>query len=833
MKRNISFLIVFNFLLLPFVLPVRVQAAQHIGINAPAGSERFGQQVAALPNGNIVVTDPLYDAPGPVANVGAVYLYNGATQALISTLTGSAADDRVGSGGVTVLSNGNFVIASPQWGSSDVGAVTWGSRTIGIAGVVSVSNSLIGSTPNDLAGNRGVTTLPNGNYVVRSPAWDGAAADVGAVTWGDGTTGVTGAVSDANSLVGSTESDQVGSRGVTVLANANYVVRSPGWHGPGVNTGAATWGSGTTGISGIVSPSNSLVGFRAGDLVGDWDVIALPNGNYVVLTPTALGGSGAVTWGDGVSGVAGVVSQFNSLVGTTDDHVGSGGVTILTNGNYVVCSPEWNFNAGAITWGSGTTGARDYVSFFNSFLGAFSDDQLCIGGVTALTNGNYVVSSPLWGETNVGAVTWFNGTSATLGGVSVTNSLIGSSPNDFVGIGGTTALANGNYVVSSTHWGASDIGAVTWRDGTIPTSGIVAAATSLTGSSAGDGVGSVDALPNGNYVVRSPAWDGAVGNVGAVTWANGTAGLSGIVSVSNSLVGSTAGDAVGERLTVLTNGNYVVRSGNWDGAATDVGAVTWASSTSGIAGVVSAVNSLVGSTANDRVGHNGVSALPNGNYVVSSSLWGASDLGAVTWGSGTSGVVGVVSASNSLVGSTAGDLVGGSPISHLTDGSYIIHNPLWDNEDYVNAGSISYGNGIGGTFGVLSTNNSVLGIAPNGGSGLVFSIDMANNQIVVGRPFDNIVTLFRPTGPTAAHVSISGRVMTADGRGLRNAVVTLTDRDGNSRDAFTSAFGYYRIEGVTAGETYVLTVRGKPYHFSPRIVSVLDDLDEIDFIAAE
>ena len=46
--------------------------------------------------------------------------------------------------------------------------------------------------------------LANGNYVVRSPYWDnGAAADAGAVTWGDGTSGVTGAVSAANSLVGS------------------------------------------------------------------------------------------------------------------------------------------------------------------------------------------------------------------------------------------------------------------------------------------------------------------------------------------------------------------------------------------------------------------------------------------------------------------------------------------------------------------------------------------------------------------------------------------------------------------------------------------------------
>jgi len=81
-------------------------AATQTDIAGPAGSERFGGRVIALPNGNIVVTDPRYDAPGPVANVGAVYLYDGASGALISTMTGTTADDEVGNGGGTVLSNG-------------------------------------------------------------------------------------------------------------------------------------------------------------------------------------------------------------------------------------------------------------------------------------------------------------------------------------------------------------------------------------------------------------------------------------------------------------------------------------------------------------------------------------------------------------------------------------------------------------------------------------------------------------------------------------------------------------------------------------------------------
>ena len=54
---------------------ITAAAAQtQIDIAGAAGSERFGDEVVALPNGNIVVADPLYDSPGAIQNVGAVYL---------------------------------------------------------------------------------------------------------------------------------------------------------------------------------------------------------------------------------------------------------------------------------------------------------------------------------------------------------------------------------------------------------------------------------------------------------------------------------------------------------------------------------------------------------------------------------------------------------------------------------------------------------------------------------------------------------------------------------------------------------------------------------------
>ncbi len=452
------------------------------------------------------------------------------------------------------------------------------------------------------------------------------------------------------------------------------------------------------------------MGSTASDEVGFGGVTPLSNGNYVVSSPNwnngAAANAGAVTWASGTAGVSGPVSATNSLVGSTAyDQVGGdggtggsfGSVTALSNGNYVVSSPNWTNGAaavvGAVTWGSGTAGVSGPVSATNSLVGSTEGDSVGVGGVTTLSNGNYVISSPFWtngAAASAGAVTWGSGTAGVSGAVSAENSLVGSTANDDVGGGsgdGVTALTNGNYVVTSPGWtngAAADAGAVTWGSGTAGVSGPVSATNSLVGSTANDYVGtSVMPLSNGNYVVSSLYWNNAAG---AATWGSGTAGASGPVSATNSLVGSTANDSVGNGgVTPLSNGNYVVDSPTWtNGAAANAGAVTWGSGTAGVSGPISATNSLVGSTANDSVGFDigFVTALSNGNYVVDSPNWtngAAASAGAVTWGSGTAGVSGSISAANSLVGSTANDQVGFGGVTPLSNGNYVVTSPDWNN----------------------------------------------------------------------------------------------------------------------------------------------------------
>ncbi|MDO9087219.1 MAG: hypothetical protein Q7U53_13515 [Anaerolineaceae bacterium] len=867
-----------------FAVPCQyVSAATQIDIVSPPGGEEFGNTIILLPNGNLVVVDIGYN-DGSKLDVGAVYLYDGKSGEMISMLTGSTAYDRIGNGGITILTNGNYVVRSPDWNlfsTTDVGAVTWGSQTSGVDGVVSADNSLVGTTANDKIGSGGIHALSNSNYVVLSPDFDyngiqntgavtwgngttgiagtiwstnslvggaindmvgiselieltngnyvlsnaywdnGAASNAGAVTWGDGNKGVTGVVSAANSLVGSTANDSIS--GVVALENGNYVVYSQYWDNGGLtDAGMATLADGIAGKTGVITPANSLVGSTPSDRVGGdilklsnsnfvvrsrfWDsntvmdagavtwadgnsgiigeisetnsligstfddmfagyFYALSNGNYVVMNPYWDNGSvvnaGAVTWGNGSAGTVGVISSMNSLVGSSEnDNVGV--ITELSNSNFTIYSPNWDngaaINAGSITWGNGVSGISGIVSSDNSLVGTTSDDMFSLQ-IYPLSNGNYIVSNPYWDngdEPDAGAVTWSDGTIGISGGISQLNSLVGKIANDFVGQLGVVSLTNDNYVVLSPEWdhdAVENAGAVTWGSGTVGISGLVSSTNSLVGSKADDLIGNnfVTPLSNGNYVVGSSRWDNdSIVNAGAVTWGDGTVGVSGIVSPMNSLVGSTLDDFfvwVGYSNTIpLSNGNYIVSNPNWDnGSIVNAGSVTWGNGSSGISGFVSSDNSLVGSTTEDRIGNYGIYPLQNGNYVVSSPNWDNGTVvnaGAVTWGNGTTGISDVVSMANSLVGSTADDLIGNYGVTAFSNGSYGFLSPYWDNGVVTNAGAITWGEGNKGAIGPITTENSVLGTAVNGGHYLNYTFDAVDKKLVVGRRADQIVTLF-------------------------------------------------------------------------------------------
>jgi hypothetical protein len=265
-------------------------------------------------------------------------------------------------------------------------------------------------------------------------------------------------------------------------------------------------------------------------------------------------------------------------------------------------------------------------------------------------------------------------------------------------------------------------------------------------------------------------------------------------------VGSKAEDNVGFIVTVLANSNYVVGSPNWDrGSVVDAGASTFGNGSIGIKGTISLANSLVGSTAGDAIGgtfssfvgggsDSLIGALTNGNYIISTPSWdkgGIADAGAVTFANGTTGIKGEISSSNSLVGSRANDQVGfaregGSgfvapTLKVLPNGDYAVGSPNYDNGTKVDTGAITFGNGASGTVGTITAANSFLGTTANERVGENYVFDAVNSTFLIGRPLENLVIFIQPPRGSLLNIATRLRVGAGENVLIGGFIITGTE----------------------------------------------------------
>jgi hypothetical protein len=87
--------------------------------------------------------------------------------------------------------------------------------------------------------------------------------------------------------------------------------------------------------------------------------------------------------------------------------------------------------------------------------------------------------------------------------------------------------------------------------------------------------------------------------------------------------------------------------------------------------------------------------------------------------------------------------------------------------------------------------------------------------------------------PTAANVSISGRVTNSIGRGLMNVIVSVNDSEGRLvKYARTNSFGYFTVFDIPAGASYVVAASSKRYTFEQPsfVVSLDDNVDGLTFV---
>ena len=135
---------------------------------------------------------------------------------------------------------------------------------------------------------------------------------------------------------------------------------------------------------------------------------------------------------------------------------------------------------------------------------------------------------------------------------------------------------------------------------------------------------------------------------------------------------------------------------------------------------------------------------------------------------------------------------------------------------------------------LLKITLTIRATATGGATPINFVLINASNDATTLLPIESqngTVTL--PGQPTAANVSVGGRVLTSDGSGLVNATVRLTDQNGATRNVQTSLAGYYRFDAVRAGGSYVVSVISRRYQFAPQVVSVIENLAELKFVAVQ
>lgn len=85
---------------------------------------------------------------------------------------------------------------------------------------------------------------------------------------------------------------------------------------------------------------------------------------------------------------------------------------------------------------------------------------------------------------------------------------------------------------------------------------------------------------------------------------------------------------------------------------------------------------------------------------------------------------------------------------------------------------------------------------------------------------------------SSAGLTVSGRVISSDGRGVRNATVSIVNGDGVARTVTTSSFGFYTFDDIPAAD-YRMAVTSRQYRFASRTIELGDNIADVNFIGSE
>ncbi|MDQ4120631.1 MAG: carboxypeptidase regulatory-like domain-containing protein [Acidobacteriota bacterium] len=507
----------------------------------------------------------------------------------------------------------------------------------------------------------------------------------------------------------------------------------------------------------------------------------------------------------------------------------------------------------------------------NSTVRALAISNLARGsGIVITTNGGNVIQGCFIGTDATGTVQGFIRNSPII--ITAPNNLIGgTSPgarnifsggrNGGLGISGSSASGNivqGNYIgtdITGTNDFGNNFGGIKITAPNNIIGGTENGAGNLiSGNRDGEllivGIGASGNVVQGNFI----------GTNGTGTAALDSNSFYGGVTIDNALNNLIGGTAPGARNVISGNrsgvsiggssasGNKV--QGNFIG--TGINGAALPNLSSGV--FVGAPDNLIGGSAvgaGNIIAHNAtkgilISSDATGNQILTNSIFN----------NGTLGI----------------DLLGGTPDANgvnLNDAG----DPDTGGNKLQNYPVVTSAFNNGGTTNISGTLNSTpnrqfrieffsnSGCSPTGfGEGETF----IGSQSVTTDSNGNVTVNFTPSGtvpmgqfitstatdpegntsefsacrqvalPTAASVSIGGRIMTAKGRGTSNVLLILTDSTGETRTVMSNAFGYYRFTDVSAGATYTLTASAKRFVFDnpTQTLFVSGEMTEINFLVS-
>jgi len=483
-----------------------------------------------------------------------------------------------------------------------------------------------------------------------------------------------------------------------------------------------------------------------------------------------------------------------------------------------------------------------------------------IGGAGIFNNGNLTLNNMVIEGNTVsglgGGVYTSPARSLTINGGSIRGNTANQGGAIYGENGNTPTPINiilTNVIVSGNVAGGSG-GGIYATGGTIVITGGSVTGNTATNQDGGGIASTMTVLNVTNSSITNNHADGSGGDGGGIYTSFGTATIINSTVSGNTTQGSGGGFFANNGLHSITgttlSGNSARSSSvssrrGGGGLAVARGTVNISNSTiSGNSsdcfcggGGISTVDGAVTNLRNVTVANNSASAGPGGGII--SSITGSA--------SGTTNIGNTIVADNTA---TANPDVNGAIVSQ----GFNLVRARGNSTGYVGTdlpnGSNPALQALAGNGGSTQTHRLLAGslaidtgsnaLAVNPATGAALTTDQRGFARIVNGNGDLTATVDigafeAPLGTTAATVSVSGRVVTAQGRGIRNVVITMMDSSGNTRTAISTAFGYYRFEEVEAGQVYIFTARGKRFSFeqNTQVHTILEEINDINFVGSE